>query len=100
MEAEVWKMTDQKADDGPIEVHPVQVKRGYNNEQAVCPKVVTMAAYEVYCKVFAPQQAMVTGGCRGGFSTGELIAFLYARSFPKNEWEARVDEAFRGAKGL
>jgi hypothetical protein len=62
--------------------------------------VVTRAAYEVYCHVCAPQEAMVTGGCRGGFSTGELIAFLYARSFPKSEWRSRVDEAFRGAENL
>lgn len=82
-----------------IEVHPVQTPRG-RREQGVCPKSVTMAAYEVYCHVYSPQEAMITGGCRGGFSTGELIAFLYARSFPKSEWRSRVDEAFRGAKNL
>jgi hypothetical protein len=59
-----------------------------------------MRAYEVYCHVYGAQEAMVTGGCRGGFSTGELIAFLYARSFPKEEWMRRVEEAFRGAKNL
>ena len=69
-------------------------------EQGWAPKTVTMAAYEVYCHVYGSQEAMVTGSCRGGFSTGELIAFLYARSFPKAEWRARVDEAFRGAKNL
>lgn len=81
-----------------IQVHPVQTNR--NREQAFCPTVVTMKAYEVYCHVYAPQTAMVTGNCRGGFSTGELIAFLYASSFPKDQWRARVDEAFRGAKNL
>ncbi|MNU04783.1 hypothetical protein D3C72_2493450 [compost metagenome] len=55
-----------------------------------------MRAYEVYTHVYGAQEAMVTGGCRGGFGTGELIAFLYAHTFPKNEWSARVDEAFRG----
>lgn len=80
-----------------IEVHPVQTTRP---GKAVCPKVVTMLAYEVYCHVYAPQEAMVTGGCRGGFSTGELIAFLYARSFPKDQWRSRVDEAFKGALNL
>jgi len=60
----------------------------------------TMAAYDVYCHVYAPQEALVTGECRGGFSTGELIAFLYARSFPKAEWGRRVDEAFKGAENL
>lgn len=60
------------------------------------PTVVTMLAYEVYTHVFGAQEAMVTGSCRGGFGMGELTAFLYARSFPKSEWRARVDEAFHG----
>lgn len=59
---------------------------------------VTLRAYEVYCHVFGPQRAMVENGCRGGFSTGEIVAFLYARSFPKEEWSARFDEAIKGMK--
>lgn len=81
------------------ELHPVQTPQG-RKEQGWSPKVVTMAAYEVYAHVYGKQEAMVTGDCRGGFSTGELIAFLYARSFPKAEWNARVNEAFKGAKNL
>ena len=81
-----------------IPVHPVQVKR--YREQAYAPQTVTMRAYEVYCALYGKQEAMVTGECRGGFSAGELIAFLYAYSFPKTEWRARVDEAFRGMKEL
>ena len=77
-----------------IETHPVQTRRSYG--QARCPQVVTVAAYEVYFKIFGPQPALVTGDCRGGFSTGELIAFLYARSFPRSEWKKRVDEALAG----
>lgn len=76
-----------------IPVHPVQTSRQGNAE---CPQLVTLRAYEVYCALYGPQQAMITGGCRGGFSAGELIAFLYARGFPREEWRARVDEAFRG----
>lgn len=68
-----------------VETHPVQTP-GRSGEQARMPKVVTMRAYEVYCYVYAPQEAIVTGGCRGGFSAGELIAFLYAHSFPQAEW--------------
>lgn len=79
-----------------IETHPVQRSRKYAHDRAAAPKVVTMRAYEVYCHVYAPQAALVTGECRGGFGLGELAAFLYARSFPKDEWRARVDEAFRG----
>lgn len=78
-----------------VETHPVQTKATHG---AACPKVVTMKAYDVYCHVYGPQEALVTGGCRGGFSTGELIAFLYAHTFPKEQWRARVDEAFRGMK--
>jgi len=77
------------------ETHPVQ-STPRNRKPATAPSVVTMRAYDVYCEVFAPQPAMVEGDCRGGFSSGELIAFLYARSFPKDEWCARVREAFDG----
>ena len=59
-----------------------------------------MRAYEVYCKINGTQVSLVTGNCRGGFSTGELIAFLYARSFPENEWRQRTDEAFDGMQNL
>jgi hypothetical protein len=82
-----------------IAVHPVQTPGRYR-PRACAPQVVTMRAYEVYCHLYGPQEAMVTGDCRGGFSTGELIAFLYARSFPKEEWRKRADEAFRGAVHL
>lgn len=80
-----------------VPVHPVQIsRRPYNNLAGHAPQTVTMRAYEVYCAVYGEQEAMVTGGCRGGFSTGELIAFLYAHSFPKEEWCKRVDQAFFG----
>jgi hypothetical protein len=75
------------------ETHPVQARHTPKRIN----KAVTMRAYEVYCHVYAPQTAMVTDGCRGGFSGGELIAFLYAHSFPKEEWRSRVDEAFHGS---
>lgn len=79
--------------------HPVQThyRPGL---QATCPTAVTLRAYEVYCHVFGPQEAMVTGGCRGGFGAGELIAFLYAMSFPKEQWRERINEAFKGQVGL
>jgi len=78
-------------------VHPVQTAKG---GRGYAPTTVTMRAYAVYCHVYGEQEALVTGDCRGGFGTGELIAFLYAHSFPKAEWKARVTEAFRGAKDL
>lgn len=81
-----------------VPVHPIQVPRAYPRESAVCPTVITVRAYEVYCHLYGEQAALVTGGCRGGFGVGELIAFLYAHSFPKTEWRQRVDEAFNGMK--
>lgn len=79
-----------------IATHPVQTHQGFRREKARVRTEVTERAYEVYCHVHRPQPAMMTGDCRGGFGAGELVAFLYARSFPKSEWSARVDEALRG----
>lgn len=78
-----------------IETHPVQIGGGKSGR---CPTAVTLAAYEVYSHVCGPQEALITGWCRGGFGTGELVAFLYARAFPKAEWRSRVDEAMNGLK--
>jgi len=80
-----------------IETHPVQTVDHRGGKINQC---VTLRAYEVYRKVFGPQEAMITGHCRGGFSTGELIAFLYAHSFPQSEWRQRVDEAFHGMEHI
>ena len=80
-----------------IKTHPVQIKRrAYDNLRGSIRTEVSMAAYEVYSHVYGAQEELITGGCRGGFSTGELIAFLYAKGFPKSEWPQRVDEAFEG----
>lgn len=78
----------------PLEFHPVQVDSFIRDKSL--PNYITLRAYEVYCHVHSPQPALVDlagKNCRGGFSVGEIIAFLYAHSFPKNEWEARVQEA-------
>jgi hypothetical protein len=78
-----------------IPTHPVQVER-HSHKPSHAPVVVTMRAYDVYVHLYGEQKAMVTGGCRGGFGAGELVAFLYARSFPKVEWRQRFDEALTG----
>jgi hypothetical protein len=83
-------------EDKKVETHPVQTPQ-HNGR---CPKVVTMRAYEAYCKVYAPQEELITGGCRGGFSVGELIGFLYAHTFPENEWRVRFDEAITGMENM
>lgn len=76
------------------EFHPIQTRELTRpHTRAMMPSEVTLRAYEVYCHVFAPQEALITNGCRGGFGVGELVAFLYARSFPKEEWRKRFEEA-------
>ena len=78
------------------EIFPIQRSHLPSRDRASVPEVVYMAAYEVYCEVNSPQQAMIEDSCRGGFGLGELAAFLYARAFPKDEWRKRSDEAFSG----
>lgn len=43
------------------------------------PWAIHLEAYEVYCKRWSPQPALIDlegRGCRGGFSTGELDDFI------------------------
>lgn len=78
------------------EFHPVQMRADLRD--AKLPSEVTLRAYEVYCALWGAQPAMVDlagRGCRGGFGIGELVAMLYARSFPKDEWLKRFEEACR-----
>jgi predicted HAD superfamily Cof-like phosphohydrolase len=80
------------------EFHPIQTSDVTQRGHAVMPSEVTLRAYEVYCALYGEQPALVDlagRGCRGGFGVGELVAFLYARSFPKTEWRQRFDEAIR-----
>lgn len=79
--------------------HPVQT-----SAHTLCrelPEAVVLRAYEVYTALYGEQAAMidVAKGCRGGFASGEIIAFLYAYSFPSAEWRQRVEEAFERAPG-
>ena len=76
--------------------YPVQNHGVTRGERSVVNDKVALAAYEVYCEVHSPQPALIEGDCRGGLGVGETIAFLYARSFPRNEWRARADEAHKG----
>ncbi|KKL79809.1 hypothetical protein LCGC14_2011120 [marine sediment metagenome] len=73
---------------------PVQERLSITQRRnpACVPAEVALRAYEVYCHLYGEQEALVTGNCRGGFGVGELVAFLYARSFPQDEWRQRVDD--------
>ncbi len=82
-----------------MDQYPVQTRQPIHSGAKV-NEAVYMAAYEVYCHIHSPQQAMIEGNCRGGFSAGELIGFLCARSFPRAEWRQRADEAFKSMEQL
>lgn len=78
------------------EFHPVQMRADLRDGKL--PSEVTLRAYEVYCHLYGPQPAMVDlagRNCRGGFGIGELVGFLYAHSFPKEEWRRRFEEAIK-----
>ncbi len=75
-----------------IVLHPVQAP---NWTKLRISSLVTLRAYEVYSHLYGEHRALVTGNCRGGFGAGELMALLYARSFPKEQWGDRLDEALK-----
>lgn len=83
---------------GDITTFPVQVPSTARRRR--CNSRVVLDAYKVYAHVYGEQEAMVTGDCRGGFSAGELIAFLWAAHFPQREWRDRINEALQGMEGL
>ena len=87
-------MTDPvDAQPAPEVFHPVQ-RDGRSSPNHV-PAAVALRAYEVYAALYGAQPAMVdvAMGCRGGFSVNEIIGFLYARSFPRDEWSSRFEDA-------
>jgi hypothetical protein len=88
-------------DEKPVRMFPIQ-KHHRPHERSQVPEAIYMRAYEVYCEVFRPQEALIDleRGCRGGFGLGELTAFLYAHSFPKSEWRIRTDEAATRYQGI
>lgn len=97
-----WPGTDPydypRGDGSDVPVFPMQADRKQHGTRSTVPQVVALKAYEVYKHVYGEQQALITGGCRGGFHATELIAFLYAHSFPKEEWAVRVEEGMRGLR--
>lgn len=77
------------------EMHPVQIRLHPHHRPEVS-ELITRRAYEVYVALYGEQPAMVDlsgRDCRGGFGIGELLCLLYARSFPRSEWQQRFEEA-------
>jgi len=82
---------------------PIQTHRNRPSLPSAIPETVHMRAYEVYSHVHSPQVALTPEGgrnCRGGFGVTELVAYLYAFPFPKDEWRQKVDEVFEGSENL
>lgn len=79
-------------------MHPVRVHLHSHHGPQVS-KEITDRAWEVYGSMHGSQTNAVIAE-RGGFGITELIAFLYARTFPEDQWRERSDEAFRGIKNL
>lgn len=65
-------------------------ERGYDCLEKL-PAEVTTRTYEVYHFIYGAQPAV--NKRQEGFSTRETIALLYARSFPRHEWNVRFSEA-------
>lgn len=78
------------------DIMPVQTKP-YRSDGRI-RKEVALRAYEVYRHLYGEQEALINDGCRGGFGTNELIAFLYAMTFSRDKWREKVDEALEGMK--
>lgn len=55
------------------------------------PSYVALRAAEVYEHIYGDSRRVLTDG----FSAMELAGFLYARSFPREEWRVRFHEAIR-----
>lgn len=81
-----------------FQMMPVQTKR--NKTPGSISSEIYMKAYEVYSHIYGKQDAMIIGKCRGGFFTREIVALLYAASFPKETWETKLDEALAGIQDL
>lgn len=64
------RLSAQAATAVPEKMAPVQ---GFSGG---IPWAMHLRAYDAYSKKWAPQKAMIEGGCRGGFSVGELDQFI------------------------
>lgn len=61
----------------PEQAEPVKEKRApVQGFSAGIPWDMHLRAYDAYCKRYSKQQALIEGGCRGGFGTGELDMFI------------------------
>ena len=77
-----------------MEKAPAQIPLSFRSSRGITiPRAMHLRAYMVYCHIWGEQKALITGDCRGGFGICELLSFLYAYPFPKEQWKQRVREA-------
>lgn len=69
----------------PTEKEKIAPVQGY---AAGIPWSLHLEAYDAYCKRYGRQQALIEGGCRGGFGTQELDRFIPG-------WRDKVSEIGR-----
>lgn len=75
-------------------LHPIQCR---DHKPGRVSAAVTARAYEVYAHLFGQQQLIADLNSRGGFGSAEMVALLYARSWPREEWSARFTEGLQGS---
>ena len=69
-------------------IDPVERRAPVQGFSAGIPWDMHLRAYDAYCAEFRPQQALIEGGCRGGFSVRELDHFIPG-------WRDELDERKR-----
>lgn len=77
--------------------HPVQWGIRHTQQYPELPAEVIGKAYEVYHLLY-PGQTLERLNERGGLGIIEVVAFLYAHTYPPAEWGRRVDEVLRREK--
>ena len=78
------------------DTHPIQTSSMFTDRPPQVSAAVTERAYEVYREFYGDEQPLDRLNQRGGFHVSELITLLYARSFPRSEWQKRDKEATAG----
>ena len=76
------------------EVYKIQVPNNRSMSGTIS-KAMMERAYEVYIHLYGKSQSLERMNERGGLSVGEVMAFLYAHSYPQSEWRERSHEGFK-----
>jgi hypothetical protein len=77
-----------------VKLSPIQMPRSSYTYKGKVQEGISRQAYAVYSHIYGDSQSFERLNERGGFGIGELVAYLYAHSYPKVEWRKRADAAF------